>query len=162
MKDVETEIMEHYLYDLPYFLFFVVLGIVVNFLYTARSEKLTRGRLAREFIGGIWISLIIFGVLDEFFNLSRFFLYIICSLAGFGNSRLLDFLQKDFFEFAIGQGQEAVKNLVGRLKKSDEDERYYPRRPPFRMGENMGMDEEEPDEPIFPEPEQPNRPDENR
>lgn len=151
MRNIETEFMEKYLYDLPYFLFFVVLGIIVNFLYTARREKITRGRLAREFIGGIWISIIVFGVLDEFFHLSRLFLFIICSLAGFGNSRLLDFLQKDFFEFAIGQGQEAVKNLVGRLKKGDnEEDRYYPRRPPFRMDEDMGMDEEEPNEPNIP------------
>ena len=142
MRDIETEFMKSYLQDLPYFLFFVVLGIVVNFLYTAKSEKLSRGRLAREFIGGIWISLIVFGVLDEFFNLSKMFLYVICSLAGFGNSRLLDFLQKDFFEFAILQGQEAVKNLVGRLKKSNNDE--YPRRPPrfppYGMDEDNEMD----------------------
>lgn len=144
MKQVETEIMEKYLTDLPYFLFFVVLGIVVNFLYTARKEQLTRGRVAREIVGGIWISLIVFAVLDEFFQLSRLFLFIICSLAGFGNSRLLDFLQKDFFEFIILQGQEAVKNLVGRLKKADRDEYEdygYPPRP-YRMEEDMGMDDE--------------------
>lgn len=146
MIQIETGYMEQYLNDLPYFLFFVVLGIVVNFLYAARNVKLTRGRLAREFIGGIWISIIVFAVLDEFFDLTRLFLFIICSLAGFGNSRLLDFLQKDFFEFIILQGQEAVKNLVGRLKKGDDDERYYPRRPPFRMGEDVGVDEEQPNE----------------
>ena len=144
MEQIETEFMEKYLIDLPYFLFFVVLGIVVNFLYATRNQQLTKGRVAREIIGGIWISLIVFAVLDEFFQLSRLFLFIICSLAGFGNSRLLDFLQKDFFEFIILQGQQATKNLVGRLKKSDRDgEDYgYPRRP-YRMDEGMGMDDEE-------------------
>lgn len=144
---IETEFMEKYLYDLPYFLFFVILGIVVNFLYLPlKNQPITRGRLAREFLGGIWVSLIIFAVLDEFFNLSRLFVYIICSVAGFGNSRLLDFLQKDFFEFVILQSQEAVKNLVGRLKHKDRDEEdYYPTRyPPYRMDENMGVDGEEP------------------
>jgi len=144
MKEIETEFMEKYLTDLPYFLFFVVLGITVNFLLRARNEKLTKGRVAREFIGGIWISLIVFGILDEFFNLSKFFLYIISSLAGFGNSRLLDFLQKDFFEFLILQGKQATKNLVSRLKKSEDEDRYYPRR--FSRGkveEDLGMDKEE-------------------
>ena len=142
MKEIETEFMENYLYDLPYFLFFVVLGITVNFLLRARNEKLTKGRVAREFIGGIWISLIVFGILDEFFNLSRLFIYIICSLAGFGNSRLLDFLQKDFFEFLIIQAKEATKNLVGRLKKSEnEGHDYYSPPSPYRMGEDLGVDE---------------------
>jgi len=144
MKEIETEFMEQYLTDLPYFLFFVVLGIIVNFLYKARNEKITKGRIAREFLGGIWISLIVFGVLSEFFNLSKFFLYIISSLAGFGNSRLLDFLQKDFFEFLILQGKQATKNLVGRLKKSEDENNYYPRR--FSRGkveEDLGMDKEE-------------------
>jgi len=136
--------MKNYLTDLPYFLFFVVLGITVNFLLRARNEKLTKGRVAREFIGGIWISLIVFGVLDEFFNLSKFFLYIISSLAGFGNSRLLDFLQKDFFEFLILQGKQATKNLVGRLKTSKDEDNYYPPKFPRReMGQDMAMDEEE-------------------
>ena len=144
MKEIETEFMEKYLTDLPYFLFFVVLGITVNFLLRARNEKLTKGRVAREFIGGIWISLIVFGILDEFFNLSKFFLYIISSLAGFGNSRLLDFLQKDFFEFLILQGKQATKNLVGRLKTNKDEDKYYPHR--FSRGkveEDMGMDKEE-------------------
>ena len=144
MKEIEIEFMEQYLTDLPYFLFFVVLGIIVNFLYKARNEKITKGRIAREFLGGIWISLIVFGVLSEFFNLSKFFLYIISSLAGFGNSRLLDFLQKDFFEFLILQGKQATKNLVSRLKKSEDEDRYYPRR--FSRGkveEDLGMDKEE-------------------
>ena len=144
MKEIETEFMEKYLTDLPYFLFFVVLGITVNFLLRARNEKLTKGRVAREFIGGIWISLIVFGVLDEFFNLSKFFLYIISSLAGFGNSRLLDFLQKDFFEFLILQGKQATKNLVGRLKSNkNEGHDYYSPPSPYRMGEDLGMDKEE-------------------
>ena len=142
MKQIETEFMENYLYDLPYFLFFVVLGIVVNFLNASRDQELTKKRLAREFVGGIWISLIIFAILDEFFNLSRLFIYIICSLAGFGNSRLLDFLQKDFFEFLILQGKEATKNLVGRLKRSkNEGHDYYSPPSPYRMGEDLGVDE---------------------
>lgn len=147
MEQIETEFMEKYLIDLPYFLFFVVLGIVVNFLYTTETSGLTKGRVAREVIGGIWISIIIFAVLDEFFQLSRLFVYIICSLAGFGNSRLLDFLQKDFFEFILLQGQQAVKNLVGRLKRgrNDEEDYGYPRRP-YRMGSDMDMDEEELDD----------------
>lgn len=145
MKQTEIEFMEKYLTDLPYFLFFVVLGIVVNFLYAARREELTRGRLAREFLGGIWISLIIFATLDEFFNLSKLFIYVICSLAGFGNSRFLDFLQKDFFEFIILQAKEAVKNVVGRLKKNNGEDNYHsPRFPRRGMEEGMGMDEEEP------------------
>jgi F0F1-type ATP synthase assembly protein I len=144
MKQVEIEFMEKYLADLPYFLFFVVLGIIVNFLYTARSQEITRGRLAREFIGGIWISLIIFAVLEEFFSLSKLFIYVICSLAGFGNSRFLDFLQKDFFEFIILQGKTAVKNIVGRLKKNNNEDIYNsPKFSRRRMGQDMGMDEEE-------------------
>lgn len=109
--------MEHYIADLPYFLFFVFLGITANFLYTYRENKLTRGRIAREFIGGIWISLVVFGVLDEFFNLSKIFLYVACSLAGFGNSRIIDFIQKDLFEFLILQGKELVESIVDRFKK---------------------------------------------
>lgn len=149
MKE-ETKIMVEYLTDLPYFLFFVVLGILVNFLYVTRTEKIDRIRIFREFVGGLWISLIVFGVIDEFFNLSRLFIYIICSLAGFGNSRILDFLQKDFFEFAIGQGQQAIKNLVGRLKssKEDEDNYHYPRYPGMRGGDmdsetNIDTEEDE-------------------
>ena len=114
---IQTKNMEHYINDLPYFLFFVFLGITANFLYTYRERKLTRGRIAREFIGGIWISLVVFGVLDEFFNLSKIFLYVACSIAGFGNSRIIDFLKKDFFEFLIVQGKEAVESLVDRLRR---------------------------------------------
>lgn len=121
MNEIETGFLGEYITDLPYFLFFVVLGITVNFLYTAREVKLTRGRIAREFLGGIWISLIIFGVLEEFFSLSKMFIFIISSVAGFGNSRLIDFLQKDFFEFLILQGKEAVKNIVGRMKKKSHE-----------------------------------------
>lgn len=118
--------MENFINDLPYFLFFVFLGISVNFLYTARHQRITRGRIAREFLGGIWISLIMYGVLDEFFNLTTFFVYVICSVAGFGNSRIIDSLQKDFFEFLVLQLKEIIKGFVSRIKsKSHVEENYH-------------------------------------
>lgn len=115
--------MIEYIVQIPYFLFFVLLGVVVNYLYFIGKEELTTKRVAREFLGAIWVSLIVFSVFDQYFNVKILFVYMICSVTGFLNSVLITFLKKDLFEFLAEQGKQAVKNLVSNLKKG-RDDRY--------------------------------------
>lgn len=110
--------MIEYISQIPYFLFFVLLGVIVNYLYFIKKEELTTKRVAREFLGAIWVSLLVFSVFDQYFNVKLLFVYMICSLTGFLNSMLITFLKKDLFEFLVEQGKQAVKNAVSNIKKN--------------------------------------------
>lgn len=116
--------MIEYISQIPYFLFFVLLGVVVNYLYFIKKEELTTKRVAREFLGAIWVSLIVFSVFDQYFNVKILFIYMICSLTGFLNSMLITFLKKDLFEFLVEQGKQAVKNAVSNIKKNKYEDNY--------------------------------------
>lgn len=115
--------MREYIYNVPWFIFFVLLGVVVNYLFFKEKKGLTTILVAREFVGAIWASIIIFAVFDQFFDFKILFVYAICSLTGFLNSMLINFLKKDLFEFLVMQGKQAVKNLVENLKRGERNRR---------------------------------------
>lgn len=110
--------MEKYIEHLPYFLVFVFLGIGVNFMFSTPNESITKKRLLREVFGAIWVSIIMFAIIEEFFMIGALFTYAICSIAGFANSKIIEFLKEDLWVFLIKEFKKVVTRFFDRFKFS--------------------------------------------
>jgi len=114
--------LEEYIAYIPYFLGFVLFGIVTNYIFKSSSYKITTKMVAREIIGAIWVSFLVFAIFDQFFNLNILFVFALCSIAGFFNSRLVNFINKDLFELLVVESKKAVQNLVKNLRRNNDYE----------------------------------------
>lgn len=88
--------MQAYLSHIPLFIFFVLLGTVVNIMRS--RKKWTKSRIRSEIISSIWISSVLVLILDNFFEWKVTAYYGIGSLAGFLNSKLIDYVGEDLME----------------------------------------------------------------
>jgi hypothetical protein len=91
--------IQSYLIHIPLFIFFVLLGTSINFLRGRR--KLTKSRIKSEIISSIWISTVLVLILDNFFDWKPTAYYGIGSLAGFLNSKLIDYVGNDLLEVVL-------------------------------------------------------------
>jgi len=73
----------------------IFFGISVNILVFTSDTKLTKKRFAKELFGAIWIAIIGYFVIKEFFHFSDIFVCCLCSLLSFLNSQIINFLGKD-------------------------------------------------------------------
>ena len=102
--------LSEYIGYIPYFLAFVSLGVMVNLLFFPNDDTSTK-RIAREILGAFWVSLIVFAIIDQWFDLNLLITLAFCSLGGFFNSRIITFLKKDLLEFVLVK----LKELVGKF-----------------------------------------------
>lgn len=113
--------MAEYFSLIPYFLAFVTFGVVVNYIFSAGTKRLTMKRAAREIIGAIWVSAAIYAISEQFFDYSLLFMLILCSIGGFANSKIINFLQKDLIEFLFLKLKEWISHWAGGKKQCDHD-----------------------------------------
>lgn len=102
--------MENYIQHIPYFLGFVLLGVLAKFLKIRKTIKhLTVLRVLDELLNSLFVAVIISAVLDQYFNLHEYFVYSMSSLGGYFSSIILD-NTKGLISFLF----EKIKSIINK------------------------------------------------
>lgn len=111
--------LQSYLTHISIFIFFVLLGTFVNII--RNKKKWTKARIKSEVISSLWISSALVLILDNFFDWKVTAYYGIGSLAGFLNSKLIDYVGEDLIEVFIRK----IFNTPYEEDTEDDEENPY-------------------------------------
>lgn len=107
--------MKQYTEHIPFFFIMVSLGIILNLLL--KKEKLTFRRVLEEFLGSVWISIIVAGCLDYYTDMSYFVISGLSSFAGFLHSKLIDYIGNDLLVATVKSLKSAINKRLNNGNK---------------------------------------------